>query len=124
MDGSSEGLDVVVVLTEREVLTGTYSLACNEVRIHTLPTTRKCTAMEDDFESVVVGISHNFFVELHGLLLIRADEVNLQTLHTSFLQPSHLLVTLNHQMEFATRSLRSIIPITVGIVPKIHTNIF
>ena len=79
--------------------------------------------MEDDFKSVVVGICHNFLVELHGLLLVGTDEVNLQTLHTSLLQPSHLLVTLNHQMEFATRSLRCIVPITIGVVPKIYAHI-
>ena len=113
MDSAESGLDVVLVLTEVEVLACTHCLRRYEVWEHSFPAAWQSASVEDDHQPVLVGVGKDVFVELHGLLLVASHEVNLQSLDASLLQPFHLLAALNDSVQFVFRSLRRVVPITV-----------
>ena len=51
--------------------------------------------MENDHKAVVVGIGKNIFVQLHGLLLVAAEEIDFDTLDTIVFQPFHFFLASN-----------------------------
>src|SRR5574344_2838059 len=102
-----------------QVLAGEHSLRCCIGREHTLPTTGQGATMEYDEKSVVVGIGKDILIKLHHRLLVATEEIHLDTTNTNALHPCHLGATglrLVHQM---TRSLGSIVPCTITVIPKI-----
>ena len=73
--------------------------------------------MEHHLQTMTVGIAQDILIELHGLLLVATEEVNLDSLHTNALQPAHLLFAGNGGVHTVTWSLRGIVPETVTVVP-------
>ena len=74
--------------------------------------------MEDDLQAVAVGIEQDVLVELNGLLLVAAEEVDLDALHANLLQPGHLLVAGNGCRHAVARRLRGVVLVAVGVVPQ------
>ena len=122
MQAGIESLGIATFLREVQVLTGQYRLAGHEIGIHPLPTTRKGATVVNHHQTVIVGISQDVFVKLHGLLLVAPDEVHLDTPDAGFLHPFHLPAADYHVVHAATRPLGRIVPITVGIVPQIQAD--
>ena len=91
MDACITRLSIAGPLSEVQVLTGQHSLTGCVVGIHTLPSSGKRTTMEDDQQSEVVGIYQNILIQLHHLLLVTTEEVDLDTTDPGFLHPCHLL---------------------------------
>ena len=74
--------------------------------------------MEDYLQAIIVGIAEDILIELHRLLLVATEEIHLDACHANLLHPSHLLLAGDGIVHNLTRSLRSIILETVGIVPE------
>src|SRR5574344_77549 len=115
-------LTVTKILREVKVLTCQYSFTSYIVRIHTFPTSRNCTSVEYHFKSIVIGIRQNSFIYLHHHLLVTTEEINLYTFYTSLLHPFHLFFAQDWIIHYPTWRLKSIIPITIRIIPKIQRN--
>ncbi len=118
MHGEFETFLTSMMIREAYILRCEHSLRSNIVRIHTFPTTWDCATMEYHLQTMTVGIREDIFVELHHLLLIRAKEVDLDTCDIILLHPCHLLLTSNRSVHTSTRTLRSIIPIAIRVIPK------
>ena len=74
--------------------------------------------MEDDLQAITVGIAQDVLIELHRLLLVASEEVNLDAYDTDTLHPAHLFLAGNTRTHTLTRSLWGIVFITVGTVPQ------
>ena len=96
-----------------EVLAGQHSLGGYIVGIHALPTTRQCTAMEDDLQAEIVGIAENILVELHHHLLVASEEIHLDAQDTILLHPFHLLAAQAAVVHNSLRGLGGIVPFAV-----------
>ena len=123
MHGEFETFLASMMIRETYILRCEQSLRSNIVRIHALPTTWDCTTMEYNLQTVTVGIREDIFVELHHLLLIRAKEVDLDTCDIILLHPCHFLFASNRSVHTSARTLWSIIPIAIRVIPKhkLHT---
>ena len=119
MQAGIESLGIATFLREVQVLTGQYRLTGHEIGIHPLPTARKSATVVNHHQTVIVGISQDVLVKLHGLLLVASDKVYLNTPDAGFLHPFHFTTTDYHVVHATTRPLRRVVPITVGIVPQI-----
>ena len=118
MDAGIEGLSIAGTLSEVQILGSENGLRGYVVRIHPLPTSRQCTAMENALDAIVVGIGEDIFVELHHLLLVATEEVDLDSQNAVLLHPSHLLAACTTLVHLVAWALRGIVPRTVGIVPE------
>ena len=116
-------LHVIEVLVEYQVLRSKYRLTTHIVRIHAFPTARDGTAMEDYHQAVFVGIGQDVFVQAHHLLLVTAKEIHLQSLHTALLQPFHLFLAGYRVAHALLGILRSVVPVTVGVVPHEYIHV-
>ena len=116
-------LHVIEVLIKYQVLRSQYRLTAHIVRIHAFPAAWDGTAMEDYHQAVFVGISQNIFIQAHHLLLVTAEEVYLQALHTALLQPFHLFLAGYRIAHALLGILRCIVPVTVGVVPHKHIHV-
>src|SRR5574344_174029 len=103
-----------------EILARQHSLAGYIVGIHTLPSSRYGTSVEDYFQSVIVGIAENTFVGLHHNLFVTSEEVDLDAFDTGLLHPFHLFAALDGVVHDAAGRLPCVVPIAVGIVPQIE----
>ena len=112
------GLDVAFTLAEYEVLGGSDGLAADVVGVHALPATGQGAAVEDHHQAVVVGVAQHAFVHAHGLLLVTAEEIDLDALDPDILKPLHLLLALNRAIHLVERTLGDIIPVAAGRVPE------
>ena len=90
-----EGLVITEMLAKYQILGSQHRLAAYVIGIHPFPAARQGTAVEDNHQTVVVGIAQNLLVQTQGLLLVTAEEVYFDTLHTQTLQPAHLLLAGN-----------------------------
>ena len=124
MNGCIEGFRITTALREIHVLTGQNRLSRSKVRIHALPTTWQRTAMENNQQTIVIGIRQNLLIHLHGHLFVTTYKIDLDSTDTDTFHPLHLLTTGNDIVHQASRSLRRIIPVTVGIIPQIQGNTF
>ena len=88
-----ECLAVGKALTEDEVLRCRDRFARHVVRVHPLPAARQGCPMEVQHQPKGVGVSENVLVELHGGLLVAAEEVHFETLHANGLEPGHLTLS-------------------------------
>ena len=106
-----------VVVAEEHILGGQHGFATHEVGIHTLPSARQGAAVENHLQSVAVGIREDILVELHGLLLVAAEEVNLDALHADALHPFHLAFACHGGIHAVSGSLRGIVPEAIAVIP-------
>ena len=67
--------------------------------------------MEDNHQTVIVGIAQDGFIQAHGFLFVASEEVHLDTLYTQLVHPAHHFLALNRVVHFMNRSLLDIIPI-------------
>ena len=74
--------------------------------------------MEDDLQTVVVGIGEDGLVEAQRLLLVATKEIHLDAGYAVVAQPTHLSLTTDGAVHTLTGTLRGIVPATVGIVPN------
>ena len=109
---------------EINVFGSPYSLGSYEIRVHSFPTTGQRAAMEYHENSEVVCIGKNILIQLHGFLFVATKEVHFYSCYTRFFKPFHLLAALKHRVHEITRSLRRIIPRTVGIIPQNEAHTF
>ena len=122
MEAGMARFHIAETLTEIEVLGGKDSLGTAVVGIHLLPTARQGATVEDDLNTVVVGIGENAFVEAHGLLFVTTEEIDLNTSHTTVAQPFHLLLADNGIVHALAGILRGIVPTAVRVVPHPGTD--
>ena len=85
MKSGIESFDVAVALVEYEVFARAHSLRRDIVRIHALPAAGHSAAVENHGYAIVVGIGENLLVELHCLLLVAGEEIDLDTLNAMIL---------------------------------------
>ena len=116
-------LHIIKMLVEYQVFRSQYCLTAHIVGIHAFPAARDGTAMEDYHQAVFVGISQNIFIQAHHLLLVTAEEVHLQALHTALLQPFHLFLAGYRIAHTLLGILRCIVPVTVGIIPHKYIHV-
>ena len=118
-----EGLIITEMLAKYQILGSQHRLAAYVIGIHPFPAARQGTAVEDNHQTVVVGIAQNLLVQTQGLLLVTAEEVYLDTLHTQALQPAHLLLAGNGVIHPVDGTLLYIVPVTTGAIPQeyLHT---
>ena len=79
--------------------------------------------MENHLYSVSVSITKDVLILLHCLLLVATKEVHLDALYSNALHPGHFSFASNSSIHAVTRSLRSIVSITVTVIPQhqVHT---
>ena len=118
MEREIKGLSDGSTLAKEHILGGQHSLGGHIVGVHTLPTTRDGTTVEDDLETIAVGIGEDILVEAHRLLLVASEEVDLDALDADALHPLHLAFAGNGGVHAVARTLRGIVPETVGVVPQ------
>ena len=111
-------LGIAGALSEMQVLTGKHGLGGHIVGIHPLPATGQRTAVENHLQTEVIGIGENILVELHHGLFVTAEEVHLDTEDAVLLHPGHLLTTRTALVHLVLRTLRSIVPGAIGVVPQ------
>ena len=118
-----EGLVITEMLAKYQILGSQHRLAAYVIGIHPFPAARQGTAVEDNHQTVVVGIAQNLLVQTQGLLLVTAEEVYFDTLHTQTLQPAHLLLAGNGVIHPVDGTLLYIVPVTTGAIPQeyLHT---
>ena len=105
-------------LAEIDIFAGQHCLRGNIVGIHHLPAAWHRAAVEDNLQTVAVGIEEYVLIELHGLLLVTAEEVDLDALHANLLQPRHLLVAGNGCRHAVAWCLWGVVLVAVGVVPQ------
>lgn len=82
MKGCSVALKRLVItemLAKYQILGSQHRLAAYVIGIHPFPAARQGTAVEDNHQTVVVGIAQNLLVQTQGLLLVTAEEVYFDT---------------------------------------------
>ena len=123
MHGQFESLLLGMIIREEYILRSQYCLARYIVRIHALPTSWQGAAMEDNLNAIIVGITQDVFILLHGMLLVATEEIYLDALDADALHPGHLLLAGHDVIHDATRALRCIVCHTIGIIPEHQTHI-
>ena len=124
VQGEVERLTDGCPFIEEHVLTGKDGLGGHVVGVHALPSARDGTAMEDDLQTVSVGITEDILIETHGLLLVATEEVDLDALDADALHPCHLPFTGDAGIHAVAWSLGCVVPETVGVVPQHQMNTF
>ena len=121
MQGGIKSLIITAALREMKIFTSQYSLTRCEVRIHTFPATRQSTSMKNNQKAVLVCIRQDILIQLHSHLLVTSEKVNFYSTNTNALHPFHLLTSGYRIIHNTSRSLRSIIPIPIRIIPQIKS---
>ncbi len=98
------------------------SLACSEVRVHAVPSSREGAAVENHEKTVFIRIDEDVFIKLHGHLLVSAEEVNLDSAYADALHPCHLLAAVEVGVHPVLGALRRVGPIDVRVVPQIEVH--
>ena len=80
--------------------------------------------MEDHLDAEVVGVCEDVLIELHHLLLVATEEVYLDAQDAVLLHPRHLLTTGTRLVHLPARTLRSVVPRTVGVIPQEQSHAF
>ena len=124
MHGHLEALHLGVVLREVDVLAGQRSLGSDIVGKHPFPTTWDGATVEDDGEMVVFGVAEDVLVELHRLLFVTAEEVDLDAGDADALHPCHLVLAGDRVVHDTTWRLWSVVPVAVAVVPQHETDAF
>ena len=78
--------------------------------------------MEDDHDTIIIGIGEDIFIKLHHRLFVATKEINLDTKNAIFLHPFHLLTALIGIVHNALGRLGRIVPTAITIVPQIETH--
>ena len=73
---------------------------------------------------MVVGIAQNLFVQTQGLLLVTAEEVDLDAFHAQTLHPAHLFFADDGIIHFIDGALLDVVPIATGTVPQEYVHTF
>ena len=118
MNAAIEGLGITGTLSEVQVLGGQHSLGGYVVGIHALPAAGQRTSVEDDLYAEIVGIGQDILIELHHGLLVASEEVDLDAQDAVLLHPRHLLATCCRLVHLASRTLRSIVPVAIAVIPQ------
>ena len=118
MHGKLETFLLGMMLLEEYILRSKHSLTRYIIREHAFPTTWQSTSMEDNLQTIIVGIAKDILVQLHNMLLVATEEVNLYAFDAYRLHPPHLLFTCNYRVHTVAWSLRSLISRTVAVVPQ------
>ncbi|MPN39749.1 hypothetical protein SDC9_187278 [bioreactor metagenome] len=108
---------VTTALTEIKIFAGQNSFAGSIVRVHAFPATRQSTTMENNHDTIIVGINQNIFVKFHGHLFVASEEIHFDTFHSNAFHPCHFFTAGNGIVHYATWALRRIIPVSIGVVP-------
>ncbi|CDA82434.1 unknown [Bacteroides sp. CAG:754] len=117
MQAGIEGLFVTEVLVENHILGSQHRFASYVVRIHTLPTARDGTAVEDNHQSVVVCITEDLFIQTHRFLFVATEEIDFDSFHPKALQPFHFTLADDGVIHMVDRPLFYIIPIAGRTIP-------
>jgi len=78
--------------------------------------------VEDTEQSVIVGIAQDILIALQHVLLVATEKVDLDAANTDALHPLHLGLTVCRIAHQATRTLRRVVPISVGVVPQVQAH--
>ena len=112
-----ERLVVTEVLAKYQILGSQHRLTAYVIGIHPFPAAGQSAAMEDNHQTVVVGIAQNLFVQTQGLLLVTAEKVDLDAFHSQALHPAHLFFADDGIIHFVDGALLDVVPIATGTVP-------
>ena len=118
VDAGIAGLSITSTLSEMQVLAGQHGLTGCIVGIHALPASWQGTTVEDHQQPEVIGINQDILIQLHHLLFVATEEIHLDTTDASTLHPCHLLTAHQMVVHLTDRTLWSIVPGTVGVIPK------
>src|SRR5690554_228254 len=118
------GLLVATLLRKMKHFTGQYGFTGSKIGEHAFPTPRKSCAMKNNHQTIIVGIVQEVLIKLHGHLLVATKKINLYSLNSNTLHPFHFGSAYRTQMHVTMRTLRGIVPVTVGIVPQKQSNVF
>ena len=124
MQASIERFLITEMLIEHHIFRSQHCFTAHIIRIHTLPSARQRTTVENHHQPVIVRITQNIFIQPHCLLLVTAEEINLDSLHTETLQPFHFTFTDDCIIHPVHRSLFDVIPIAGRTVPQEQLNTF
>ena len=108
---------IAKMLLENQVFRCEHGFASYIIRIHTLPSPRKGTAVENDHQSIIIRIAQDGFVQTHGFLLVTSEEVYFDSFYSYIMQPFHFLFTDNGIVHVIGRTLYYIIPVAAGTIP-------
>ena len=124
MQRSIKRLFVTKVLLEDQILRSQHRFTTHVIGIHAFPSAGKRTTMEDDHQSMIIGIAENVFIKTHRLLLVTTKEIHFNAFHSQLLHPAHLLFADNGIIHPVDRTLLDIIPIATGTVPEKYLHPF
>lgn len=110
MECGAERFYVAVVLVKYKVFRRKYGLTAYIVGIHALPASRQCATVKYYVNAVVGRIAQYVFVQAHCLLLIAAEEVNLDCFDAYVLEPFHLLLSYYRTVHKSGGSLYYVVP--------------
>ena len=79
--------------------------------------------MEYHKQSVIIGIGENVLIELQHLLLVATEEIDLYSAYSGVMHPFHFFTALYSVVHLSQRTLRSIVPRTVAVIPKEERNV-
>ena len=116
--GQLEGFLLCVVFGKVDILRGENGFRSHVVGVHSFPATGYRAAMKDNLQAIAVGIKKDVLIKAYGLLLVASEEVYLDSLHANLFQPRHLSVAADAVVHAVARSLRSVVPGSVGVVPQ------
>ena len=117
MQTSIESLFIAEVLVEYHILGCQYGFTTYIIRIHTFPSARDCTTVEDHHQAVIVGITQDIFIQVYRFLLVATKEIDFNAFYSETLQPFHLAFADNGVVHVINRPLLNIIPITRRAIP-------
>ena len=111
------------MLIENHILRSQHRFTAYIIGIHPFPATRQSTTVEDNHQPMIIGITQYSFVQTHCLLLVTAEEIDLNTFYSLTLQPFHFALTGNRVIHQIRRPLFDIIPIAAGTIPQKHIHL-
>jgi len=117
---SIESLFITEVLIENHILRSQHRFTAHIIGIHPFPSARQGTAVEDNHQSMIIGIAQDSFIQTHGLLLVTTEKIDLDTFNSLTLQPFHFTLACNGVIHQIRRSLLDIIPVTTRTIPQKH----
>ncbi len=106
------------MLIEDEILRREDSLGAYVVGIHALPAARNGRTVEYYKQPIVGRIGEDLLIETHGLLLIAAEEIDLDAFDTDGLHPSHLLFADDGAIHAVDGSLNDVVPVAGRRIPE------
>ena len=118
MQASIESFLITKVLVENHILGCEHSLATYIVGVHTFPSARDGTAVEDYHQTMIVSITQDIFIQTHRLLFVSTKEINFDSFHSKTLQPFHFTFADNGIVHVIHWSLLNIIPIAGRAIPQ------